>query len=131
MRNVLKLAKLEQAKKYTLFISEEWKYELFNFLAKELKVTRNVGEVMKRVLGLEQLKMKGHEISKLVPILIKDPAKLPDFVTSQEEEMKIITEAKKFLEKEFNCEIKIVAAEESVENKAKSAVPGKVGILVE
>ncbi len=131
MRKVLKLAKLEQAKKYTLFISEEWKYELFNLLSKELKVTRNVGEVMKRVLGLEKLKMKGKELSKLVPILVKDPAKLPDFVTSQEDEMKIITEAKKFLEKEFNSEIKIVAADESEELKAKSAVPGKVGILVE
>ena len=131
MRSVLKLAKLEQAKKYTLFISEEWKYELFNLLAKELKVTRNVGEVMRKVLEMEQLKMKGKELSKLVPVLVKDPAKIPGFVTSQEEEMKIMTEAKKLLEKEFNCEIKIIIAEESEESKAKSALPGKVGILVE
>ncbi|HLC88969.1 MAG TPA: leucine--tRNA ligase [Candidatus Nanoarchaeia archaeon] len=131
MRSVLKLAKLEQAKKYTLFISEEWKYELFNLLAKELKVTRNVGEVMRKVLEMEQLKMKGKELSKLVPVLVKDPAKIPGLVTSQEEEMKIMTEAKKLLEKEFNCEIKIIIAEESEESKAKSALPGKVGILVE
>ena len=86
---------------------------------------------MRKVLEMEQLKMKGKELSKLVPVLVKDPAKIPGFVTSQEEEMKIMTEAKKLLEKEFNCEIKIIIAEESEESKAKSALPGKVGILVE
>ena len=131
MRNVLKLAKLEKPKAYTLFISEPWKYELFNLLAQELKVTRNVGEVMKKVMEVEGLKIKGKEISKLVPAIVKDPSKLPSIVTSQEEELKTMQEAREFLEKEFNCEVEILLGNESPHPKAKSAVPGKVGILVE
>ena len=131
MRNVLKLAKLEKASKYTLFVSEQWKYELFNLVSQEINVTRNVGEVMKKVLAEEGMKIKGKEIGKLVPALIKDVSKLPKMVTSQEDELKIMGEAQQFLEKEFSCTIEIVNADQSEEVKAKSATPGKVGILVE
>ena len=131
MRNVLKLAKLEKAKKYTLFIAQEWLYELFNLISSEIKITRNVGEIMKKVLTAEGMKIKGKEISKIVPALIKDPSKMPQFVMSQEEEFKIVEESRQFLEKEFSCEIEIVKAEDSDNPKANSATPGKVGILVE
>ena len=131
MRNVLKLAKIEKPKKYTLFVSESWKYELFKIISREIKVTRSVGEIMKKVLEEEQLKIKGKEISKIVPALIKDVSKLPEIVTSQEDELNILNDAKEFLEKEFACTIEIVNADKSEESKASSAVPGKVGILVE
>ena len=131
MRNVLKLAKLEKANKYTLFVAEEWLYELFNLVSSEIKITRNIGEIMKKVLEIERMKMKGKEISKIVLGLVKDVSKIPALVTSQIEEYDIIIEAKDFLEKEFNCKINVVKGEDSKENKAKSAMPGKVGILVE
>ena len=131
MRNVLKLAKLEKANKYTLFVAEEWLYELFNLVSSEIKITRNIGEIMKKVLEVERMKMKGKEISKIVLGLVKDVSKIPALVTSQIEEYDIIIEAKDFLEKEFNCKINVVKGEDSKENKAKSAMPGKVGILVE
>jgi leucyl-tRNA synthetase len=131
MRNVLKLAKLDKANKYTLFVAEEWLYELFNLVSHEIKVTRNIGEIMKKVLEVERMKMKGKEISKIVLGLVKDVSKLPALVTSQIEEYDVMVEAKDFLEKEFNCKINIIKGEDSKENKAKSAMPGKVGILVE
>ncbi len=86
---------------------------------------------MKKVLEEEQLKIKGKEISKIVPGIVKDVSKLPEYVTSQEDELNILNDAKEFLEKEFNCLIEIVNSDESNESKAKSAVPGKAGILVE
>jgi len=131
MRNVLKLAKLEKVKKFTLFVAENWSYELFNIISREIKVTHNVGEIMKKVLEEEQMKVKGKEVSKIVLGVVKDVSKLPSIVTSQEEELKVITEAKEFLEQEFACVVEIVNADESDEIKAKSAMPGKVGILVE
>ncbi len=130
MRNVLKLAKLEKANKYTLFIAEKWMYELFNVVSREIKVTRNIGEIMKKVLEEEQLKIKGKEISKVVMGLVKDPSKIPLLVTSQQDELKFMQEAKLFLEKEFDCTIEVLIAEDSDDSKAKSALPGKVGILV-
>ena len=47
MRNVVKLAKVKP-KKFTLFIAEPWLYELFEILSGEIKVTRNIGEIMKK-----------------------------------------------------------------------------------
>ncbi|MBU0456933.1 MAG: leucine--tRNA ligase [Nanoarchaeota archaeon] len=131
MRNVLKLAKLEKPTKFTIFIAETWLYDLFNLLSHETKVTRNIGEIMKNVLEQEELKMKGKEISKLVQSIVKDVSKLPFLVTSSEDELKTMREAKDFLEKEFNCEVEVLLADESDHPKAKSSMPGKVGILIE
>jgi len=131
MRNVLNLARLEKPKKFTLFAPEEWSYELFNLISKEIRVTRNIGEIMKRVLEEEKLKVKGKEVGKMVMSLVKDPSKIPSLVTSQKEELAALKEAKNFLEKEFECKVEIVRAEDSQHPKAQSAMPGKPGILVE
>ncbi len=129
MRNVLKLAKLDKARKYKIFIAEDWLYELFNIISQEIKVTRNPGEIMKKVLAEEGMKVKGKEISRIVLSLIKDPSKIPHIVTSQEEELIAMKEAKEFLEKEFSCNVEVSASGDHP--KAKSALPGKVGIVVE
>ena len=131
MRNVIKLAKIEQPKKIRLFISEKWLYDLYLILSKEIKVTRNIGEIMKKIIESPNLDLKGKDLSKLVPNLLKDPSKIPLFITSQYEELTALTEAKEFLEKEFSCTIEIILAEESQNQKAKSALPGKVGIVLE
>ncbi|MEK6899900.1 MAG: class I tRNA ligase family protein, partial [Nanoarchaeota archaeon] len=131
MRNVLSLAKISQPRSFTLFIAESWKYELVNIIAKEIKVTRNAGEIMKRVLSEEKMKMKGKEISSIVLNLVKDTSKIPVMVTSQNDELSALLESKKFLEKEYGCDIKIIIAEDSQHQKARSAMPGKPGILAE
>mgnify|MGYP001392981718 CR=1 FL=1 len=131
MRSVMKLAKIDKPTKFTLFVAEDWLYELFEILAREVKVTRNVGEIMKEVLSVEKFKMKGKDVSKMVQMVVKDASKLPNFVSKQGIELEVMTEAKEFLSKEFECVVEIVNADESSEMKAKSAVPGKVGILVE
>ncbi len=131
MRNVIKLAKIESPQKFTLFIAEDWLYGLYNTLSREIQVTRNVGEVMKKVLEVEEFKLKGKEISKVVTSVLHDPSKLPALVLSQQEELQIMTEAGEFFGKEFNCKVEVLIAEESTQAKAKAAMPGKVGILVE
>jgi len=131
MRNVLKLAKIETPKKYTLFIAEPWLYSLFEIVSSEIKVTHNMGEIMRKVLAVPDLESRGKEISKIVPLLLKDTSKIPHIVTSPREEEKVMKEATEYLEKEFNCKIEIVMAGESENPKAKSALPGKVGIVVE
>ena len=131
MRNVLTLAKLSKPTKFTLFVAEEWVYELFNTVSKEMKVTRNIGEIMKRVLEQEKLKIKGKEVSRIVMLLVKDASKIPLLVTSQKDELSTLQEAKRFLEQEFEAKIEIIRAEESQHQKAQSAMPGKPGLLVE
>ncbi len=129
MRNVLKLAKIEKPQKYTLFISANWLYSLFTLISSELKVTRNVGEIMRKVLEQEQF--KGQDVSKIVLGLVKDPAKIPTLVTSQDDEYKAMSEAVQYLAAEFECSVEVIRAEDSENPKAKNATPGKVGIVVE
>ncbi len=130
LRKVLKLANIEKPSTITLFIAEKWLYELFTILSSEIKVTRNMGEIMKKVLEAEKLKMKGKEISKIVASVVKDVSKLPSLVLTQEEELQVMNEAKGFLEKEFGGMVTMVIAEESEHPKAQAAWPGKVGMVV-
>ena len=131
MRKVTELSKLEKISKCTLFVAENWLYSLFAVVKRELEVTRNLSEIIKKVLEEEQLKVKGKEVGKLVAMLLKDVSKLPKLLLSQEEELEAVESAKEFLEKEFDCAIKIILADQSENHKAKTALPGKVGILVE
>ncbi len=131
MRNVMDLAKIEKPTKFTLFVAESWTYELFSLLHKEIGVTRNIGEIMKRVLDVEGLKVRGKDVSRIVTSVLKDVSKLPSIVTSQEDELIVLREAKEFLEKEFLCAVEIFSADESTQAKAKAAMPGRIGILVE
>jgi len=114
-----------------LFIAEPWLYNVFTIISHEIKVTRNVGEIIRRVLEEEKLRIKGKEISKIVGSVLKDVSKLPSMVTSQEDEHTVMKDAQEFLEKEFGCSIEIILANESDHEKAKSAMPGKVGIVIE
>lgn len=131
MRNVIKLANVEKPQKFTLFVAESWLYDLFSVLHKEINVTRDIGEIMKRVLAAEGMVVRGKEVSRIVTTLLKDVSKLPMLVTSQEEELAVMHEAKSFLEEEFACQVEVLSAEESTLAKAKSAMPGRVGIVVE
>ncbi|PIN73669.1 leucine--tRNA ligase [Candidatus Woesearchaeota archaeon CG10_big_fil_rev_8_21_14_0_10_45_16] len=131
MRAVLKLAKVEKPQKFTLFVAEAWLYELFLVLSKEIKVTRNIGEIMRTVLEHEPFKVKGKDVSRIVTSVLKDVSKLPSQVTSQEAELQVLQEAKRFLEAEFSCPVEVVKADESDNLKARSAMPGRAGIVAE
>jgi len=130
MRNVLKLAKLEKANKFTVFIAERWLYDLFRIVQSEMEVTRNVGEVIRKVLDDDSMKPKGKEVSKIIGMLLKDPSKIPQNITDRETELNVMQSAKFFLEEQFDTKVEIIAADDSTEAKAKQAMPGKVGILV-
>jgi len=127
IRKVLELAKIKQTKKIELFVSEKWKYEAFKKISKEIEQTRNIGEIIKKVL------IKGHEqeISKIVQTMVKGPSKIPAVITSQEDEAKTLEEFKNLIEKEFKTSVVIIKAEDSKEHKAKQAMPGKPAILAE
>ena len=122
---VMKLANIERPVKIRLFTSEKWKYGFFKKLKREMKKTRNVSELIKAVM----VKEHGKDISSLVQKLVKDTKRIPEVII--ENEFDVLNENKRMIEKEFNCEVEIIRAEESKEGKAKNAMPGKVAILVE
>jgi leucyl-tRNA synthetase len=122
---VMNLAKVEKPVKIRLFTAEKWKYGFFRKLKKEMEKTRNISKLINAVM----IKEHGRDISALVPRVVKDTKKIPEVVIENEAE--ILNENKKAIEKEFNCEVEIIKAEQSKEVKAKQAIPGKVAILVE
>ncbi len=131
MRSVIKLAKLEKPEKFTLYISQGWLYELFRIVQQEISVTRNVGEIIRKILAVEGMQQHAKGVARWIPILLKDVSKIPEIVTSMEAEFKTLKSAEDFLTKEFNITVEVIPGENTDHAKAKSAMPGKVGIVLE
>jgi leucyl-tRNA synthetase len=127
VKGILALAKIEKPKKITLIVAEKWLYNFMVKLKEELAKTYDVGVLIRATMDKEH----GQDISKLVPRLCKDRSKLPDIVTSQEEEFAALAAHKATFEKEFGSAVEVVKAEDCQNAKSKNALPGRPAILVE
>ncbi|MFC1741036.1 leucine--tRNA ligase [Nanoarchaeota archaeon] len=127
IRGILELVKIQNPKSITLIVSEAWRYDFMKRLKQELDSTFNPGELIRACMDKEH----GQDISKLVPKLVKDRSKIPDIVTSQDEEFDALDKNKDLFWEEFKAEITVVKAEDCDNPKAKNAMPGKPAILVE
>lgn len=129
IREVLKLAKIDKPKTIRLFVSPQWKYELFE-KANKLIESKNSNETIKEIMQDEKFRRYGQDMQRFLPKMIAS-RKIPQVRLGREEELKVIKESLDFIKNEFNCDIDIIEAEKSNEAKAKNAMPGKVAILVE
>ncbi len=127
---VLKLVKINNPKKITLFVADKWKYDLMERLKGIINETRKADEIIKSFLSTD-LKIYGNEISRLIPKLLKDTTRIPQIVLSQDAEFHALNEACKSLEEEFKCSLRVVVSENAKEAKAKQAMPSKAAILIE
>ncbi len=116
--------------KITLFVSPTWKYEYVEVLKDYLEHTHNQGEIMKKIMAIDELKKHGQDIAKMTPKLVKDTSRLPKVLLDQEKEHTILVDNKEVFEKELRCTVEIVKAEDTSEPKAKQAMPGKVAIVI-
>jgi len=130
INNVLQLAKIKEPKGITLVISHKWKYKFFEVVKRELEKTRDINSLIKACMAEKELKQNGEEISRLVPALIKDAGKMPQTILSQKTELQSFNDMKSQLENNFRAEIKIMSAEDSKEQKARQALPGKPSIII-
>lgn len=126
---VLKLAKVEHPKNITLFVAVDWKAQLCRKVKELVANTRDIGQIMKSVMG--EFKDKAQEASALVQKFVKDPSKIPLAAMHQEAEVQNLMDALPFLKEELRCEIHIVKEQDSQEPKAKQALPGKPAIIVQ
>ena len=131
MRSVLKLAKIEQPQKYQLFVARPWLYTLAQVVKDKMQETRNVGHIIPAALEHDELKPHAKEVSKLIASFCKDPSKLPQVVTSCEEEYQSLVAARAFLAQETGAAVEVIKAEASEHPKAQGAMPGRAGIVVE
>ena len=127
---ILRLGKIEKQKKITLFVADKWKYDFMDKLKDEINKSRNIMQITKSIMSTD-LKIYGNELTKLIPKLVQDETKLPQFVLGQDAEFHAINDASKNYEDEFKCKVEVTIAENSNEAKAKQSMPFKVAILVE
>ncbi len=127
IKSVIELRKIEKASKIRLFVSAEWKYDTYRKVKEKMEETRNIGDIIKAAMMPEFAK----EISMLVPRLIKDPSKIPLVILDQKNEFSSIKNHAEKIRDEFGCVIDLVREEDSKEEKAKNAAPGKPAILIE
>lgn len=125
------LIKKEKLSKITFIVPEQWKWKVLLQLKKlrEANEKLSMGEAMKELLKDSILAKNPQNLSFFLQGAMKKINELQNF--SQIDEFIVLSNAKSFLEKEFNAKILIEKAENSSNPKAKNAFPLKPAILVE
>jgi leucyl-tRNA synthetase len=131
IKSVQELTKIKEPKKITLILASGWKYEFFKQMGKQLEKTFNTGNIIKGIMADEKLKKHGAVIAKLIPKLVKEPARIPEMVLDQKTETQNFEDNKKFFETEFKTKVEITTEDKSKDKKAGSAMPAKPAIILE
>jgi leucyl-tRNA synthetase len=129
IEHVLKLAGIK-AKEIRIITAPEWKRTLCRRLSEELRKTRNPADIIKSLMSDKRLKPYGNDIGRMVPILVKNPDRIPDVSLAQKEEHDILSELAPSIEEEFGCRVVVEFSEKSKSPKARQAMPGRPGIEV-
>lgn len=104
-----------------LFISEKWKYTVYNEAYKDLK------NVMKNVMQDQNMRQHGKAVSNYAKQLLKQGGP-PDFPWSYEMEFETLTSSQEYLQRVFKAKVEIMHAEDSDHPKAKVAIPRRPGV---
>lgn len=132
IKDIYGLIELVKKKPNTIkiFIAGGWKYKLFDAVLKS-KNKHDFKALINECMRITEIKQNGSEAIRIIQSLIKDASKIPKTRISKNKEFETINQARDYLKKEFNTKIEIINVEDSNEAKAKTALPGKPGILIE
>jgi leucyl-tRNA synthetase len=129
IRNVKELIKKTELTSVTVIVAQSWLYKFAQELRDSFSETRDVRALIAKFT--KEYSSRAGDVTKMIPMLVKDPSRLPSYNTSQEVELRAVSSAAGFLGKQFGCSVTVVRAEESSEKKALSAFPGKPAIMLE
>lgn len=121
IQNIREATKVKPEKIY-LYIAPQWKRRLFKAISK--------GEGKADIMGDPQFRKHGGEVIKIIQNTRRD--EVPGIICDMDEESRTISDARDFLETEFNAEINVqVEPSYDPKGKAKYALPMKPGIYIE
>ena len=129
---IKKLSGIEKPKRIVIYTSPKWKWDAMEKISKVCKERPDFGKAMSAVMKMKEARAEGKNAEKFVKASVKRATLFEDLKMMNE--LKIIENAKKFLEKETNSKIEIYSAENPKEdsaNKAKNAMPLKPAIFIE
>ncbi len=129
INGVLKLTNILKPMAIKLFIADNWKHAYFKEVKNQFEKTKNPGEIIKRLMQSE-LRKHGETISKLTPKLMAEPGRIPPIILGQKKELEAFQSFKEQLAKDYSCSVEIVKEQDSKEQKARNALPGKPAIVV-
>lgn len=127
INSVLSLVNIKP-KKVTLFVADDWKYELYSLLKKQLETSRDFSQMMGVVMKNSEMKKHSKEVIKIIQKTLKSGIGI---VSTSKKEYSVLEQSRAFFENELNLKVEVTKEKESKENKAKQAMPGKAAILVE
>ncbi|AIF68832.1 leucyl-tRNA synthetase [Palaeococcus pacificus DY20341] len=122
IKEIIKVAKLEDAKRAYIYTAEEWKWKVAQVVAEKRDFKASMSEIMKD----PEMRKRGKEVSKLIQKLIKDRA----FDFKRIDEEKALKQAKDFIESEIGLEI-IINPDEDKGGKKRQAMPMKPAVFIE
>jgi leucyl-tRNA synthetase len=111
-------------KKITLFIADQWKYDLYKSVVKS-KNKHDLKELITNALKNASVKAHAKDATGIIQSLIRNPSRVPLSAPDRNGEYQSLNEAIKFLEQEYNTEVDVVKADNP------KAMPCKPGILIE
>jgi leucyl-tRNA synthetase len=117
-------------KKIYLYVAPRWKWRMMEILHQLKPELKNAMQVLMRE---EELRKHGKEIAKLLPSLVKDPAKIE--FRGYVDEARVLEEARQFFERTFDASVVVQRAGEQgiydPANKSAKAMPLKPAIYLE
>ena len=125
VKRIMELVKnhLPIPKRVSIAVAQKWKYDVYDSVInnvddKDIMKNENIRKFEDSFSYVRRLRKKSH---------------LKKLVLDRGDELKSLLEAKKYLEKELNCEVEISFASESFNppEHHKKSEPGKPGILLE
>lgn len=128
IRSVQALLKKETLHAVTIIVAREWLYDFTQQLRDALRETRDVRSLIQTFTT--DFSEHAKDVTKLVPTFVRDPSKLPRVNTTQGREYDAVRAAADYLGKQFGAPITVQKAEESAEQKANAAMPGRPAILL-
>ena len=127
-KQVMELVKKKNSKEpkeVTLIVAEDWKLLLNNKLAKE----KNIKSVMEAInAGTIKDGLDKEKAMKYVTHLAKKMNSIKMLNTSQEDEFKLLDEAKEYIEKALKCKLSIEMEGKSKSQRASFAMPQRPAI---
>lgn len=133
LQDVLQITKLlkKKPKEVRIFIAERWKYKLVREAISYFKKKKEIWSMTRKLMLIPEIRRNADQAMKIIQKFLKDPGKIPEKIIDRKIELAALRDARKFYEKELGCKILIELAERSKEAKAKQAMPGKPGILID
>jgi hypothetical protein len=129
IRTVKELAKVNIIKKVDIFLANEWKYDFYDIVRKELENNnRDFKIILQKLMSEDKFKRYAKDITRVLPKFLNKG--MPDFIAKKDEKS-ILDESLDSIKREFNCEINVIEEKDSQEKKASFAQPFKPAILLE